>query len=51
MEFGDAMYLVSIIGKYSLRLHVYSAAFIGDIISENLLGGAYDNLDVRRGLL
>jgi FkbM family methyltransferase len=34
------------VGNYRLRLHVDSAFFIGDIVLENFVGGAYDDLYV-----
>jgi FkbM family methyltransferase len=40
------MYLITNVGNYRLRLHVDSAFFIGDIVLENFVGGAYDDLYV-----
>ena len=46
VECDEAMYLITNVGSYRLRLHVNSAVFIGDIVRENFVGGAYDDLDV-----
>jgi FkbM family methyltransferase len=46
VECDEAMYLITKVGSYRLRLHVNSAFFIGDIVLENFVGGAYDDLDV-----
>jgi FkbM family methyltransferase len=46
VECDEAMYLITNVGSYRLRLHVDSAFFIGDIVFENFVGGAYDDLDV-----
>ncbi len=46
VECNDSMYLILNIGNNRLRLHINSAAFLHDIIHENLSGGAYDDLDV-----
>jgi FkbM family methyltransferase len=46
MECGDLIYLAIDAGNYKLRLHVDSAHFIYDIVLENFVGGAYDDLDV-----
>ncbi|MDT7870299.1 MAG: FkbM family methyltransferase [Thermoproteus sp.] len=46
MECGDSIYLAINAGNHKLRLHVNSAVFIYDIVLENFVGGAYDDLDV-----
>jgi len=46
VECDEAMYLITNVGSYRLRLHVDSVFFIGDIVLENFVGGAYDDLDV-----
>jgi FkbM family methyltransferase len=46
VECDEAMYLIIDVGSYRLRLHVDSAFFIGDVVLENFVGGAYDDLDV-----
>ncbi len=40
------MYLILNIENNRLRLHINSAAFLHDIIHENLSGSVYDDLDV-----
>jgi len=46
MECGDSIYLTINAGNYKLRLHVDLVAFIYDIVLENFVGRAYDDLDV-----
>jgi FkbM family methyltransferase len=46
VECDEAMYLITNVGSYRLRLHIDLAFFIGDIVLENFVGGAYDDLDV-----
>jgi hypothetical protein len=46
VECDEAMYLIIDVGSYRLRLHVDSAFFIGDIVLESFVSGAYDDLDV-----
>jgi len=46
LDCGDLVYLVLNYGGFRVRLHIDSAAFLGDIVRENFLGGAYDDLVV-----
>jgi FkbM family methyltransferase len=43
---GDLVYLVLDYGGFRVRLHIDSVAFLGDIVRENFVGGAYDDLVV-----
>jgi FkbM family methyltransferase len=40
------MYLILNTGNNRVRFHINSAAFLFDIVHENLRGGAYDDIDV-----
>jgi FkbM family methyltransferase len=46
IECNDSVYLILNIGNNRIRFHINSAAFLFDIVHENLSGGAYDDLDV-----
>ena len=46
VECNELVYLIHNIGNNRVRFHVNSAAFLFDIVHENFVGGAYDDLDV-----
>jgi len=46
LDCGDLVYLVLDYGGLRVRLHIDSVAFLGDIVRENFVGGAYDDLVV-----
>jgi len=46
LECKDSIYLILSYGNSKVRFHVNSGAFLYDIVRENFLGGAYDDLDV-----
>jgi len=46
LECKDSIYLILSYGNSKVRFHVNSSAFLYDIVRENFLGGAYDDLVV-----
>jgi len=46
LDCGDLVYLVLDYGGFRVRLHIDSVVFLGDVVRENFVGGAYDDLVV-----